>query len=55
MDQATGQMEENLLEDWDCEKVMDSGIREELDKQFGVCILMKLPQGYSSESCSVRI
>ena len=35
VDQATGQMEENLLEDWDCEKVMDSGIREELDKRFG--------------------
>ena len=35
VDQATGQMEENLLEDWDSEKVMDSGIREELDKRFG--------------------
>lgn len=35
VNQATGQMEENLLEDWDCEKVMDSGIREELDKRFG--------------------
>ena len=35
VDQATGQMEENLLEDWDSEKVMDPGIREELDKRFG--------------------
>lgn len=35
VDQATGQMEENLLEDWDSEKVMDLGIREELDKRFG--------------------
>ena len=35
VDQAAGQMEENLLEDWDCEKVMDPGIREELDRRFG--------------------
>ena len=35
VDQATGQMEENLLEDWDSEKVMAPGIREELDKRFG--------------------
>ena len=35
VNQATGQMEENLLEDWDSEKVMDPGIREELDKRFG--------------------
>ena len=35
VDQATGQMEENLLEDWDSEKVMDPGIREDLDKRFG--------------------
>ena len=35
VDQATGQMEENLLEDWDSERVMDPGIREELDKRFG--------------------
>ena len=35
VNQATGQMEENLLEDWDSEKVMAPGIREELDKRFG--------------------
>lgn len=34
-DQATGQMEEDLLDQWDCEKVTDPGIREELERRFG--------------------
>ncbi len=35
VDQATGQMEEDLFEQWDCEKVTDPGIREELERRFG--------------------
>lgn len=34
-DQATGQMEEDLFDQWDCEKVTDPGIREELERRFG--------------------
>ena len=35
VEQAAGQMEKELLDEWDCEKVFDPGIREELDKRFG--------------------
>ena len=35
VDQATGQMEEDLFDQWDCEKVTDPGIREELERRFG--------------------
>ena len=35
VEQAAGQMEKQLLDEWDCEKVFDPGIREELDKRFG--------------------
>ena len=35
VDQAAGQMEDDLFDHWDCEKVTDPGIREELEKRFG--------------------
>ena len=35
VEQATGQMEDDILDNWDCEKIVDPEIRAELEKRFG--------------------
>ncbi|MGO5543626.1 helicase-exonuclease AddAB subunit AddA [Blautia sp. HCP3S3_H10_1] len=35
VEQAAGQMEDDILDNWDCEKTVDSEIRAELEKRFG--------------------
>ena len=35
VEQAAGQMEDDILDNWDCEKIVDPEIRAELEKRFG--------------------
>ena len=35
VEQAVGQMEDDILDNWDCEKIVDPEIRAELEKRFG--------------------
>ena len=35
VEQAAGQMEDDILDNWDCEKIVDPEIRVELEKRFG--------------------
>ena len=34
VEQAAGQMEDDILDNWDCEKIVDPEIRAELEKRF---------------------
>ncbi len=38
VEQAAGQMEDDILDNWDCEKIVDPEIRAELEKRFWICI-----------------
>lgn len=35
VEQAVGQMEDDILDNWDCEKIVDHEIKAELEKRFG--------------------
>lgn len=35
VEQAVGQMEDDILDNWDCEKIVDPEIKAELEKRFG--------------------
>ena len=43
VEQAAGQMEDDILDNWDCEKIVDPRNQSGTGKAFWICISLRIP------------